>query len=450
MTVEWGWFPDHADQMARLTADHLATAVPAVLLGLLIALPLAVLAHRVRPLRGFILGASNILYTIPSLAFFVLLLPVTGLTRTTAIVGLTAYTLVVLVRNTVEGLDAVPVKAREASKAMGTKPLRTLLTVELPLALPVIMAGIRVATVMSISLVSVASYIGYGGLGQLFTDGFQRNFPTPVIAGVALTLLLALVADALLVTLQWLCTPWRRGAPGSAPLCGGRQRDAPMLELLKNLLSWLTSPAQWSGPEGIAARVLEHLEYSVLATLAAAVIALPIGLLIGHTGRGAFLAVNLSSFGRALPTVGLVTLVFLAGGLSVWPVYVSLVALAVPVIITNTYAGMAAVDPEVKDAAKGVGLRGRQVLWQVELPLALPLIMTGVRLATVQVVATATIAAYVSFGGLGRYVFDGLAQRDLVQVLGGAALVAVLAVAADLALGGLTRLLFRGRPATAR
>lgn len=119
-------------------------------------------------------------------------------------------------------------------------------------------------------------------------------------------------------------------------------------------------------------------------------------------------------------------------------------------IITNTYAGMAAVDPEVKDAAKGVGLRGRQVLWQVELPLALPLIMTGVRLATVQVVATATIAAYVSFGGLGRYVFDGLAQRDLVQVLGGAALVAVLAVVADLALGGLTRLLFRGRPATAR
>ncbi|MEU8683814.1 ABC transporter permease [Streptomyces sp. NPDC048611] len=223
-----------------------------------------------------------------------------------------------------------------------------------------------------------------------------------------------------------------------------------MLELLKNLAAWLTSPAQWSGPEGIAVRVMEHLEYSVLATLAAAVIALPVGLLIGHTGRGAFLAVNLASFGRALPTVGLVTLVFLAGGLSVWPVYVSLVALAVPVIITNTYAGMAAVDPEVRDAAKGVGLRGRQVLWQVELPLALPLIMTGIRLATVQVVATATIAAYVSFGGLGRYVFDGLAQRDLVQVLGGAALVAVLAVAADLALGGLTRLLFRGRPAAAR
>ena len=160
---------------------------------------------------------------------------------------------------------------------MGARPLRTLLTVELPLAFPVIMAGVRVATVMAISLVSVASYIGYGGLGQLFTDGFQRNYPTPVVAGVVLSLLLALVADAVLVAIQWLCTPWLR-----------RQPD--MIELLKNLGSWLTSGAQWSGPEGIAARVLEHLEYSVLATLAAALIALPVGLLIGHTGRGAFLA----------------------------------------------------------------------------------------------------------------------------------------------------------------
>ncbi|MEV0094730.1 ABC transporter permease [Streptomyces sp. NPDC050738] len=214
MTIEWGWFPDHIDEMTRLTTDHLSTALSAVFFGLLIALPLAVIAHRVRPLRGFVLGLSNILYTIPSIALFVLLLPVTGLTRTTAVAGITAYTLVVLVRNTVEGLDAVPAKAREASTAMGAKPLRTLLTVELPLALPVIMAGVRVATVMSISLVSVASYIGQGGLGQLFTDGFQRNFPTPVIAGVALTLLLALVADAALVTVQWLATPWthKRGA----------------------------------------------------------------------------------------------------------------------------------------------------------------------------------------------------------------------------------------------
>ncbi|MGW5737631.1 MULTISPECIES: ABC transporter permease [Streptomyces] len=220
-----------------------------------------------------------------------------------------------------------------------------------------------------------------------------------------------------------------------------------MYELFKDLGAWLVSGEQWAGSDGIGHRLAEHLQYSLLATLIAAAIALPVGLLIGHTGRGAFLAINLSSFGRALPTVGLVVLVFLASGLSMWPVYIALVALAVPSIVTNTYAGMTAVDREVKDAAKGQGMRWHQVLFQVELPLALPLIMTGLRLALIQVVATATIAAYVSFGGLGRYVFDGLAQRDLVQVLGGAVLVAVVAVVLDLALSALQRALFRHRPA---
>ncbi|MGA5895353.1 ABC transporter permease [Streptomyces venetus] len=210
MTLDWSWISGHTDDLTALALSHLQAALTAVLLGLLISLPLAVVAHRVRPLRGFLLGVSNVLFTIPSIAIFVLLLPVSGLTRTTTVIGLTIYTLVVLLRNTVEGLDSVPLKTKEAAKAMGTRPLRTLLTVELPLALPVIMAGVRIATVMSISLVSVATYIGDGGLGQLFTDGFQRNFPTPVIAGVALTILLAVAADALLVALQYALTPWKR------------------------------------------------------------------------------------------------------------------------------------------------------------------------------------------------------------------------------------------------
>ncbi|CAM5233757.1 ABC transporter permease [Streptomyces griseus] len=210
MSVDWSWIADHTDDLTTLTLSHLQAALTAVLLGLLISLPLAVLAHRVRRLRGLLLGLSNVLFTIPSIAVFVLLLPVSGLTRTTTVIGLTIYTLVVLLRNTVEGLDSVPTRTKEAAKAMGARPLRTLLTVELPLALPVIMAGVRIATVMAISLVSVATYIGDGGLGQLFTDGFQRNFPTPVIVGVVLTLLLAIVADALLVTLQYVLTPWTR------------------------------------------------------------------------------------------------------------------------------------------------------------------------------------------------------------------------------------------------
>ncbi|MDH6518580.1 osmoprotectant transport system permease protein [Streptomyces sp. SAI-208] len=210
MTIDWSWISGHTDDLTTLTVSHLQAALTAVFLGLLISLPLAVIAHRIRPLRGFLLGLSNVLFTIPSIAIFVLLLPVSGLTRTTTVIGLTVYTLVVLLRNTVEGLDSVPARTKEAAKAMGTRPLRTLLTVELPLALPVIMAGVRIATVMSISLVSVATYIGDGGLGQLFTDGFQRDFPTPVIVGVLLTLLLAVAADALLVAVQYALTPWRR------------------------------------------------------------------------------------------------------------------------------------------------------------------------------------------------------------------------------------------------
>lgn len=210
MSVDWSWVADHTGDLTTLTLSHLQAALTAVLFGLLISLPLAVVAHRVRRLRGLLLGLSNVLFTIPSIAVFVLLLPISGLTRTTTVIGLTIYTLVVLLRNTVEGLDSVPARTKEAAKAMGTRPLRTLLTVELPLALPVIMAGVRIATVMAISLVSVATYVGDGGLGQLFTDGFQRNFPTPVIVGVVLTLLLALVADALLVTVQYVLTPWTR------------------------------------------------------------------------------------------------------------------------------------------------------------------------------------------------------------------------------------------------
>jgi osmoprotectant transport system permease protein len=208
--VKWSWIPDHAGELAMTTLEHSAIAGVAVLFGLVLALPLGVLAVRFPVLKGVVLGASGVLFTIPSLALFVLLLPLTGLSYETAVIGLTVYTLVVLVRNTVEGLAAVPPHVREAARAMGYGGARTLLAVELPLALPVIVAGVRVATVMTISLVSVAGFIGHGALGQLFIDGFQRDFAVPVIAGVVLTLLLALVADLILVAAQRALTPWTR------------------------------------------------------------------------------------------------------------------------------------------------------------------------------------------------------------------------------------------------
>jgi osmoprotectant transport system permease protein len=212
------------------------------------------------------------------------------------------------------------------------------------------------------------------------------------------------------------------------------------LNVVNEVIAWLTDPAQWSGPEGIPVRTLQHLGYSLLATAIAAAIALPIGVLIGHTGRGAVFAVNLTNLGRAIPTLGIIILVFILAGFGIVPVLVALTALAVPPIVTNSYVGVRSVDPEVREAAEGMGMRGRQVLWKVELPVAMPLIMAGIRTSTVQVVATATLAAYVGLGGLGRYLIDGFSQRDLPQVVGGAILVAVLALLIELALGRLQTL----------
>jgi osmoprotectant transport system permease protein len=201
------------------------------------------------------------------------------------------------------------------------------------------------------------------------------------------------------------------------------------------VLAWLTDPAQWSGPDGIPVRTLQHLWYSLLATAIAAAIALPVGIFIGHTGRGATFAVNLTNLGRAIPSLGIIILMFTVFGFGIVPVLVTLFALAIPPIVTNSYIGVHSVDPDVRQAAEGMGMRGRQVLWQVELPMAMPLIMAGIRTSAVQVVATATLAAFVGLGGLGRYLIDGLAQRDLAEVVGGAILVAVLSLLTELALG---------------
>jgi osmoprotectant transport system permease protein len=207
------------------------------------------------------------------------------------------------------------------------------------------------------------------------------------------------------------------------------------VSVINEVLAWLTDPAQWSGPDGIPVRTLQHLWYSLLATAIAAAVALPIGVYIGHTGRGAVFAVNLTNLGRAIPSLGIIILMFTIFGFGVAPILVTLFALAIPPIVTNSYIGVRSVDPDVRQAAEGMGMRGRQVLWQVELPMAMPLIMAGIRTSAVQVVATATLAAFVGLGGLGRYLIDGLAQRNLAEVVGGAILVAVLSLLTELVLG---------------
>jgi osmoprotectant transport system permease protein len=216
---------------------------------------------------------------------------------------------------------------------------------------------------------------------------------------------------------------------------GPEPRELTAVEVLSDLIAWLTDPVQWSGPSGIPARTVQHLWYSLLATAIAAAIALPIGVGVGHAGRGGLLAINLSNLGRAIPSLGIIILVFTLVGFGVVPVLVALTALAIPPIVTNSYVGVRSVDPDVREAAQGMGMTGWQVLWHVELPVAMPLIMAGIRTSTVQVVATATLAAYVGLGGLGRYLIDGLSQQVLAQVLGGAVLVALLSLATELVLG---------------
>ena len=200
------------------------------------------------------------------------------------------------------------------------------------------------------------------------------------------------------------------------------------MDILTSVLSWFADAQNWHGINGVPNRALEHLWYSATASVAAVVIGLPIGLLVGHTGKGSTLAINTANIGRAVPSFGIIVLAVLVLGIGFLPPFIALVAFAVPPILTNSYAGIQAVDPDLRDAAEGMGMRPSQVLFRIEMPTAMPLIMTGIRTAVVQTVATATLAAYVGLGGLGRYIIDGLALRDLVQVVVGAFLVALLAL----------------------
>lgn len=213
------------------------------------------------------------------------------------------------------------------------------------------------------------------------------------------------------------------------------------MDVLSELVAWFADPDQWSGPAGIPVRTAEHLQYSLLGLLISALIAVPVGLLTGHTGIGGFATASLANFARALPTIGVLFLIVLLAGIGLVPVVIALVALAVPPILVNTHEGVRQIEPALKDAALGMGMRGSEVLLRLELPVAVPLIINGMRTAAVQVVATATIAAYVGVGGLGRYIVDGQARQDLTMMIGGSVLVVLLAVATTLLFAGLSRFL---------
>jgi osmoprotectant transport system permease protein len=219
------------------------------------------------------------------------------------------------------------------------------------------------------------------------------------------------------------------------------------MNILGQAIDWLTDPAQWQGPNGIPVRLLEHIAISATSLAIALLIALPIGVWVGHTGRYATLAVNIANFGRALPSIAVIAIVLPitaaidpSAGFKVYPTLIAMVVLAVPPILVNAYAGVSGVDRDLIEAGRGIGMRDRETLFRVELPIALPILLAGIRLAAVQIVATATLGAVFGFGGLGRYLVNGVAQRDEGQTWGGVILVAGLAVATELGFTAIQRL----------
>src|SRR5947199_1681700 len=210
---------------------------------------------------------------------------------------------------------------------------------------------------------------------------------------------------------------------------------------INDLWRWLADPANWQGSDGIPTRLGEQVQVSVESMLIGAAIALPIGIVLGHYGRFGNLAINISNVGRAVPSFGIIVIAFLALGLGDGPIILALTALAIPPMVTNSYVGLREVDPDIREAARGMGYRELAQVLRVELPLAVPLVMAGIRTSAVQVVATATLAAIIAGGGLGRFIIDGYAQQDYVKLFAGAVLVGALALATEGSLSALERVL---------
>jgi osmoprotectant transport system permease protein len=221
-------------------------------------------------------------------------------------------------------------------------------------------------------------------------------------------------------------------------------KGAHMIEFLGEVAAWFTDPANWTGVNGIPNRTWEHIQITVAATSVAAAVAIPIAVWLGHRKTGGTLAVAAVNIGRAIPSFAIIALflpisIRLGLGLGFWPTFLALLFLAIPPMFTNAYTGVAGVDPALVEAARGMGLTERRIVTDVELPMASPVILAAIRVAAVQVIATATLGALVAWGGLGRYIIDGFSTQDSVEVFAGAVLVAGLALITEVVLGWVER-----------
>jgi osmoprotectant transport system permease protein len=227
--IRWDWIGDHLDEIRARGLEHLQLTVLTLVIGFAISFPLALLAHRHRRLYPPLTWMTGILYTIPSLALFVALIPITGLGSTTALIGLVSYTLLIFIRNTVAGLDGVPEDAKDAARGMGYTRRQILWRVEVPLAMPVIVAGVRIAAVTTVGLVTITALIGLGGFGHFILRGLREFFSTLTLLGSALSVALALIVDATLLGAERWLTPWARAGRRSRAIRA--QAGAPTTEV---------------------------------------------------------------------------------------------------------------------------------------------------------------------------------------------------------------------------
>lgn len=221
------------------------------------------------------------------------------------------------------------------------------------------------------------------------------------------------------------------------------------MDILTATWHWLTQPDHWLSDTGILLRLREHLWYVLVSMIIASAIALPLGVALGYWRRGAFLVINLFNIGRAIPSLGLILLCIILFGFNDVPVFLALVALSVPPILTNTWVGIYHADRTLCDAATALGMTPVQSLWQLRIPLAMPLIFAGIRTALLQLIATAVVAAYAGLGGLGRFLIDGLGQRDIPQVISGSLVVTLLALACEGIFSLINNVLFQSKAAPA-
>ena len=340
---------------------------------------------------------------------------------TTIAIPLVAYTLFVLYRNIMAGLRGVPAEVLESARGMGLTRRQTFLQVELPLATPAIMAGLRVATVATISIATIGAFVLHYGLGAPIFDalGLADIFRTELVTAGALAILLALAADLLLSLLQRALTPWSRTSM------------IVVASLFIDALRFIPDNAHL-----LLDKAIETAKLAFAALGIALVVAVPLGLWLGHRHRGLTLALGVSSVGRALPSIVLIGLFIAWLGVGFWNVTMALVVIGIPPLLTNAYLAVDGVERDVVEAARGMGLTERQILTGVELPLGLPLLLAGFRIAAVFVIATATIAgiAGVQAGGLGQIMVNPVFYGDS-GVLAAAFVVAAMSLLTAFVLG---------------